>query len=196
MVCVGATGYSSAKGTRGENGFSLLELVIALGVVGIMSVIAIPAFSSYYGDCCMKAAAWEIVGMVKEAKQRSLTDDSYYAVGFDPDRGVVSLIADRGPDGDWNTGDDRVVRLSRLTDKGGGVRFGYGACGPIPGYAATSDGITFQQNNTIVCNPELTGNAGTVYLCTSSGTAVAVTVNSRDFSCVQRRWNGSRWVKM
>lgn len=179
-----------------ENGFTLLELLIVVGVMAIITALAYPAFSSYYGDCCMKAAVWEIVGMVKEAKQRSLTDDRYYAVGFDPVRGVVSLIADRGPDDEWNTGDDRVVRMSRLEDKGGGVRFGYGTCGPIPGYAATSDGITFQQNNTIVCNPELTGNAGTVYLCTSRGTAVAVTVNSRDFSCVQRRWNGSGWVKM
>ncbi|GFE58269.1 prepilin-type N-terminal cleavage/methylation domain-containing protein [Geobacter sp. AOG1] len=191
-----ATVYLSADGAGSENGFSLLELLVVIGVMGIITALAFPAFSSYYGDCCMKSAAWEIVGMVKEAKQCSLVDDRCYAVGFDPGRGTVSLIADRGPDGEWNTGDDKVVRVFRLADRGGGVRFGYGSCGPIPGYAPTPDGITFQENNTIVCNPELTGNAGTVYLSASSGAAFAITVNSRDFSCVQRRWNGSAWVKL
>jgi len=184
-------------GSHGRGGFTLLELVIAVAVIGIISAMAIPAFSSIYGECCVKAVAWEIVDMIKEAKQHALVDDTYYALGFRTDSGTISLISDRGPDGGWNTGDDRVVRSLRLSDKGGGLRFGYGSYGPVPpDYAPVPDGVSFQSNNTLVCNPELTGNAGTVYISTASGAAVAITVNSRDFKCTLRRWDGTRWVKM
>lgn len=178
------------------HGFTLLELLITLSVGAAVMAVAIPAFSSYYGSVCVKAAVWEIVGMVKEAKQRALCDGSYYAVGFDPAVGRVALLAGRGPDGEWNTADDPVVRSFLLVKKGGGVRFGYGSRGPIPGHAETTDGISLQVRHSMVCNPDLTCNAGTVYLEAASGAAMALTVNSRDFSCAIRRWNGACWVRM
>ena len=84
----------------------------------------------------------------------------------------------------------------RLSDKGGGLRFGYGSYGPLPGLAAASDGITFQSNNTLVCNGDLTGSAGTVYIISRSGSAMAITMNSSDFSYSMWRWIGKKWVRL
>ncbi len=149
------------------------------------------------------AAVSEIAGMIKEARHNALADGRYYALGFAPAAGKVSLISGkvslisgRGRDGKWGTADDPVVRSFRLADKGGGLRFGYGAYGPIPGLAAASDGITFPNSNTLICNPDLTGTAGAVYLITRRGSAMAIVMNSSDFGYKLWRWNGKKWVQV
>jgi hypothetical protein len=139
---------------------------------------------------------FDLTGMIKEAKGKAAVDDKDYAIAFDPVRGKISLLADRGPDGRWNTGDDIVVRSVRLASKGGGVSFGYGTYGPIKKpypLGATADGIAFG-GNTLVCNTKLTGTAGTVYIKSSSGAAMALTMNSEDFGYTLRRWDGREWV--
>jgi len=183
------------RGAKCGRGFTLLELVITLTVVMVLGAIATPLFASFYGTCCLKAVVWEIAGMVREARQCALSE-KYYAISFDPALGSFSLLSGRGSDGEWNTADDEVVRTVRLKDKGGGLTFGYGSYGQIPGYAASDDGITFPNNNTLICNPDLTGNAGTVYIRSTHGGAMALTLNSTDFIYTLRRWNGSGWEKM
>jgi len=176
-------------------GFTLLELLVTLAVVAILGAISTPIFVSFYGNCCLKAVMWELAGMVKEAKQCALAD-KYYAISFNPSEEKISLLSGRGPDGKWNTPDDEVVRSIRLRDKGGGLCFGYGSYRPLPGLAAAADGISFPNSNTLICNPDLTGNAGTVYIRSRHGGAMALTMNSTDFGYTLRRWNGSGWEKL
>jgi len=88
------------------------------------------------------------------------------------------LALDRGADGKWNTADDKIKKSFRLSSRGGGLSFGNGACGPIPGLADVADGVSFQTSNSLVCNPDLSSNAGTVYLTTPSSIVMAITVNS------------------
>jgi len=177
-------------------GFTLLELLITVAIIGIISAIAIPGVSYYHGACCVKATIYEITGMIKEAKQNALSNGIYYAITFNTTDGIISLVSDRGPDGTWNTPDDEVVRSLRLAGKGGGICFGYGSYGPIQGLAEAPDGVTFPSNNTLVCNPDLTGNAGTVYIRSASGAAMALTMNSEDYGYKMYRWDGGNWVRM
>ncbi len=180
-----------------SQGFTLLELIIVVGVMGLLSAIAIPAFSSYYGKCCVEAAAADITCMIREAKQNAL-DGRDYAISFDTVTGKISLLAGAGADSEWNTPDDLVVRSFRLASKGGNLCFGYGSYGPVATLAPHPDGITFHgihAYHTLVCNPELTGNPGTVYIKSSSGAAIAITMNRTDFGYKLYSWSGGRWVR-
>jgi prepilin-type N-terminal cleavage/methylation domain-containing protein len=193
-----AFGVSVFWGEHGSRkaGFALLELLTVIAIICIISAVAIPAMSALYGVCCVKAAIYEITDMIKEGKQNALSNGTYYAITFNTTTGIISLVSGRGPDGTWNTADDPVVRSFRLSDKGGGLRFGHGSYGPIPTLVAAPDGVSFTTNNTCVCNPDLTGNGGAVYIMSASGAAMALTMNNTDFAYKMYRWDGKKWVRV
>ncbi len=186
------------KGGR-EAGFTMTELLIVVSIIGIISAMAIPAFSSLYKGSCLKSVMYEITEMIKQGKQSALVNEKYYAIGFNTVDGRVSLLSGRGPDGKWNTSDDEVVRSFRLSDMGGGLSFGHGDYGPIDSaHAAAPDGIAVppSSNNSFIFNPDLTGNAGTVYIRSASGAAMALLINSEDYSYKMYKWNGKMWERL
>jgi prepilin-type N-terminal cleavage/methylation domain-containing protein len=173
-------------------GFTVLELVIALTVIGILAAISCPLYSNVYQECCVNAVMTDIINMVREVKMNAL-GGNYYAIAFDTTGGTMTMISGRGADGEWNTGDDEVARTIHLGGKGG-VRFGYGDHGPLPDRADAPDGVSFP-GNIYICNDRMTGNAGTVYIVSSSGVARAVVINSIYEGYVVWQWSGNEWVK-
>lgn len=191
--------YASVPGigSRCNRGFTLMELIVVLAIICVLSAVAVPAFSNYYGDFCLKSTMWEIGGMIKEAKSLSI-DDRPYAVCFDTGKGTVSLVSSQGEDGKWNTADDGVVRSFSLAGKGGGLRFGTGGHGPVrKGLADHEDGVNFPHDNSFICKTGLTGNCGTVYIhSTVTGAAMALKLNNETFGYTLHRWNGKEWANM
>lgn len=181
------------EGAIGQSGgFTLLELVVVVAILLCLGAIATPVVGTYYSSSSVKTAMYDICQLVRHARGLALSSGEAHAVTFSPVTGRASLAAARGPDGKWNTVDDHLLSSVKIVGRGGGLRFGYGSCGPIPGLAASEDGITFQVNNSMVCNQDLTSNAGTVYLVAGSQ-AMALTANSSAAGYALRRCSNGTW---
>ncbi|HWI41187.1 MAG TPA: prepilin-type N-terminal cleavage/methylation domain-containing protein [Verrucomicrobiae bacterium] len=176
------------------DGFTLVEFMIVSGIISIISAISFPAVSRWYLNTCLHSAMMEIAEAVRETKRQVIATDEDRAVVFEVTKGAVYVAAGKGPDGKWGTADDVVLRRFSIS-RHGAISFGYGSCGPPSGLAASDDGITFS-GNYLVCNTKLTGSAGTVYLKSSAGGAMALTMNSTDFGYSLRKWDGKKWVIM
>ncbi len=176
---------------RCDRGFTLLELILVVAIISVMSAIAVPAFSSFYGDFRLKSVAREIRDLIRDAKLLSIQDKPC-AILFDPDKCMATLVSGKGPDDEWGTGDEPVVRSLTLPE---GIRFGYGSRSPLKNRAAAEDGISFTQNR-FVCDAGITGKLGAVYLQSQSGSALAITVNSEEFNLGVYKWSGGAWVEI
>ncbi len=177
---------------RTFNGFSLIEVLTVISIVLIIGGISTPVIATYYTNCAMKLAVSEVTMIIKEARALAMFSNNAVAVTFNPLTTEISLVTDRGLDDKWNTSDDLVNRKIRLSNKAG-IHFGYGNCGPVPGLANEIDGISFQTNNSMVCNQDMSNNAGTLYLKLHENRVTALTFNSTDTKVKVRDCCAGHW---
>lgn len=74
-----------------EKGISLLEILIAIAIVGFLVVIALPQFSQMRKNQVLKNGAWDIVSALGKAKNQTLAslNSSEYGVHFQSDRVII-----------------------------------------------------------------------------------------------------------
>jgi len=63
-------------------GFSLVEMIIVLGLMAILATIAIPFFGGYLDNRDLKSAARDIAGDIFETKQRSISSGNFFRMDF------------------------------------------------------------------------------------------------------------------
>lgn len=182
---------SPGKDYTSKGGFTLLELILVVAIISVLSAVAVPAFSSLYGEFRLKSVVREMKDLFRDAKLLSIQDKPC-AILFYPDKCMATLVSGKGDDDKWETGGESVVRTLALPD---GISFGYGSRGPLKGRAVAEDGVSFKYNR-FACLTGLTGDLGAVYLQNQSGDAMAVTVNSGEFNLGVYKWNGGAWVDM
>ena len=65
-----------------RSGFTLLELLVVMGIVVLMMGLMIPAFNSIKGGSDVKTAAYDISGALENARTFALANNTYVWVGF------------------------------------------------------------------------------------------------------------------
>jgi Tfp pilus assembly protein FimT len=58
---------------RNQSGFSLAELLVIVAVIGIVSILATPAFISYSQAARLKGGAQELATIINQARQVAIT---------------------------------------------------------------------------------------------------------------------------
>ena len=93
-----AIGSQNQRSTRYGTGFTLLELVLVLAIVGVLSAVAAPRFASSSAHYRADAAAWRIRMDLALARDLARTTGSTHSVGFAVAADTYTLPGAADPD--------------------------------------------------------------------------------------------------
>lgn len=174
---------------RNSKGFTLIELIIAMVIMGIMAAMVTPNFLGWVANYNLKSAANELYSNMQFARINAVKQNKEWAVVFRYSIGIYYVCSDNG-DGDWATLDinQTIERTITLSDYASDIAYGMGNAtanvtvtgGVFPG------GAVFESRGT------LSVAEGYFYLTNGKGTAYAIG-SGLGGAVVYRQWLGAAW---
>jgi len=182
---------SASDGAKAASGFTMIEVLVTIIIIGILASLAIPGFSRWLPNYRLRGAARDLYSSLQLAKTGAIKERAQWAVAFDGGTNSYKIWSG-GADRVYGTGGDDVEYKSvSLPDYGSNVSFG-------PGSATSSvegGGITAVPATPIIFNSRgFTTDETTIfaYLTNSKNTSYGVGTLASG-AVIIRKWNGSAW---
>lgn len=182
-----------------ESGFTLNELVVVMGMLGVLCTVAFPVASHLYSQYHLKTAVRELYANMQLAKQGAVKENRRWRIAFSPDPPSQRYVVwSYGPNGQWDdgTGDDVGVKTVELTRYGNRVCFGPGAAdrsATRPPGALPGDGVSYNHNVAVFSPRGMANTLGYVYLSDGDRSSFAVGTTSLAGVIVIKHWKGEGW---
>ncbi len=81
-----------------NRGFTLIEMLIILCVMGVMTLIAVPAFMSLLPEMRLNSSARQVFTAMARARQGAVSNNTDAYVIFDTNDNSIKVWLDNGPD--------------------------------------------------------------------------------------------------
>jgi prepilin-type N-terminal cleavage/methylation domain-containing protein len=184
------------------HGYSLLELMVALGIILVMGSVALPNIVGYRQEAALLGAAYAFRTEFMKARSIAVKKNTHAAIRFETDSNGQTLYSTY-VDGNFNgilatdiaAGiDQRVAGPFKLDSGQSGVEVGVLPDAPSPdGGPLGTEPIRFGASRLVSFSPLGTGTPGTFYLRTRTSMAgVRVTGGSARVRIMILR--GKRWM--
>lgn len=179
---------------RNTCGFSLLELMLVIGISAIISAFAIPAFVSWLPGYRLKSAAIDLYTHIQSVRMMAIKNNRPYGIVFNEAGNSYQLMDSNT--GTFDDGDETPlpspVNIILSTVYGSNVRFGHGdATEDAKGVNPPGESVTYANDRIAFDARGLTiGGEDYVHIEADGGHSYAVGT-LRTGVVLLKRWNGT-----
>ena len=160
---------------RKNSGFSLMERLTILGILGVLAAIAIPNFISWRSKAQLGRAAQDVYSQFQKAKIEAVRRNAQCTITFAPN-GDFQVYEDRDDSFTFSAGDQRISQVDLATYPGVSLDLTKGGAIPGLGFSSPDDGIAFSWRGFPV-NQFDALTAGAVFLRNQNNREISVEIS-------------------